>query len=191
MRSEGLRNRENGGLGPMVAVAEIARRERKGGIAWGELPFYEEDTGDSAFAHFGKAHHVRTAVLDLCVFRQDGSAVIDVAEDCPNELIDTRRKRHGKLQRYFGSALRLHEDFAAAGLNPDAQELALPRASTTLEIDRGVSDAMVEYGVTRVMRLRQPWSAALLTDFAHYEARAAFEHYFGERVGAAPEDGDH
>ena len=143
--------------------------------------------GDSAFANYGKVHQVRLAVLDLCVFRQDGLAVIDVAGDCPKELIETWRKRHGRLRRHFVDALKLHRKLAEAGLESEAESVALPGASSTLKISMAVCDETVEYEVTRVMRLRQPWSAALLTEFAHHEARTAFEHYFGERVVAAPE----
>lgn len=191
VRSKGLRNHEDSELGPMVAVAEIARGEEKKGTIWGRLPFYEESTGDSAFANYGRVHQVRLAVLDLCVFRRDGLAAIDVAGDYPDALIGTWRKRHRKLRRYFDRALKLHRKLAVAGLGPKAESLALPGASTTLQIGRTVCDATVKYEVTRVMRLRQPWSAALLTEFSHYEARAAFEHYFGERVDAAPMDGDY
>ena len=190
VRSGGLRNREDRRLGPMAALAEIARGGQKEGTAWGKLPFYEENTGDSAFTHFGKVHQVRLAVLDLCVFRQDGSAVIDVAEDCPDELIETWRRRYGKLQEHFDDALKLHRQLADAGLEPEVQALALPGASTTLKISKTEYKGTVKYGVTRVMRLRQPWSAALLTEFAHYKARAAFEHYFGERLEAASSGGD-
>ena len=191
VRSRGLRNYEDGRLGPTVAVAEIARGEEKEGMVWGKLPFYEEASGDAGFANYARVHQVRLAVLDLCVFRQDGLAVIEVAGDCPDELIETWRKRYGKLQRHFDDALKLHRKLAEAGLKPEAESLAFPGASTTLKIDKAAGDRTVEYDVTRVMRLRQPWSAALLTEFAHYEARAAFEHYFGERVEAAPQDGDH
>ena len=187
VRRNGLRNHEDGRLGPMVAVAEITRGEEKEGMVWGKLPFFEEDTGDSAFANYGRVHQVRLAVLDLCVFRQDGLAVIDVAGVCPEELIETWRKRYGKLRRHFEDALKLHRKLAEAGLESEAESLALPGASSTLKTGKAVCDETVEYEVTRVMRLRQPWSAALLTEFAHYEARTAFEHYFGERVEAAPE----
>lgn len=190
VRSGGLRSHEDRGLGPMVAVAEIARGGEKEGTIWGKLPFYDEDTGDSAFANYGRVHRVRLAVLDLCVFRRDGLAVIDVAGDCPHEMIATWRKRHGKLQKHFAEALKLHGTIAKAGFEPQAESLALPDASTTLKICKSVRDGMVQYGVSRVMRLRQPWAAALLTEFAHYGARAAFEHYFGERIGTVSENGD-
>ena len=187
VRSKGFRNHEDSRLGPMVAVAAITLTEKGEGMVWGKLPFFEEDTGDSAVANYGRVHQVRLAVLDLCVFRQDGSAVIDVAGDCPTGLIEPWRKRHGRLCRHFDSALKLHRKLAEAELESEAASVALPDASSTLRVGKAVRDGTVEYEVRRVMRLRQPWSAALLTEFAHYEARAAFEHYFGERVAAAPE----
>ena len=187
VRSRGLRNHEDGRLGPMVSVAEITRGQEREGVVWGKLPFFEEDTGDSAFANYGRVHQVRLAVLDLCVLRQDGLAVIDMTGDCPEELIETWRKRYAKLRRHFDDALKLHRRLAEAGLEAVAESVGLPGASSTLKIGKAVRGETVEYKVTRVMRLRQPWSAALLTELAHYEARTAFEHYFGERVEAALE----
>ena len=45
----------------------------------------------------------------------------------------------------------------------------------------------MQYTVQRTIRLRQPWSGALLTEFAQYQARAAFEHDFWESAEAEPE----
>ena len=60
--------------------------------------------------------------------------------------------------------------------------LALPRLSTTVRVQATVIDQTVQYDLKRVMRLRQPRSGALLTAFAQYQARVAFEHPFDHRV---------
>ena len=182
VRSRGFRGHDKGGLGRRVAVVEIARGEEKQGAMWGELEFYEEETGDSAFANYGETHQVLLAVLDLCVFRPDGRAAIDVDGECPDLLIKAWEKRVGKLQTHFRKALEIHRQLAGAELGGEVASLALPDLSSTLPVEKAASGGTLTYGVRRVMRLRQPWSGALLTQFAQYGARAAFEHAFGHRV---------
>ena len=60
--------------------------------------------------------------------------------------------------------------------------------STTVEVRATVAEKEVTYDLERVMRLRQPWSGALLTALAHYQARAAFEHPLPQRPEA--DEGD-
>ena len=182
MRSKGLRNREEVQLARTAAVVEIVRGDEQQGANWGELRFYDEETGDSAFANYGSTHQVLLAVLDLCVLRTDGRAAIDVNAERPDLLVKGWEKRARKLQNHFRKALDLQGRMAAAELDNEAASLALPDASGTLMVEKAGADGVVTYGIRRVMRLRQPWSGALLTEFAQYQARAAFEHEFGYRV---------
>ena len=182
VRSKGLRNREEGHLGRTATVVEIARGDKKQGANWGELRFYEEETGDSAYANYGSAHQVLLAVLDLCVLQTDGGAAVDVEAECQDLLVKGWEKRARKLQNYFRKALDLQREMATVELDNEAASLALPDASGTLMVEKAGADGVVTYGIRRVMRLRQPWSGALLTYFAQYQARAAFEHEFGYRV---------
>lgn len=182
VRSRGLRNREDGRLGRTAAVVEIARRDDTQGAIRGELPFYEEETGDSGYANYGSTHQVLLAVLDLCALQADGRAALDVEAECPSLLIEGWEKRAKKLQTHFRNALELQRTLVAAQLCGEVASLALPHASTTLKVGKEGAGGAVTYGIRRVMRLRQPWSGALLTEFAQYQARAAFEHYFGYRV---------
>ena len=184
VRSKGLRNHEKDRLGRTAAVVEIARGDNKQGANWGALRFYEEETGDSAYANYGSAHQVLLAVLDLCVLQTDGRAAVDVEAECPDLLVKGWEKRARRLQKHFRKALDLQRDLAAVELGSEAASLALPDASGTLRVEKAGSGGSVTYGIRRVMRLRQPWSGALLTDFAQYQARAAFEHEFGYRVDA-------
>lgn len=182
VRSRGLRNREEARLGRTAALVEIAPGDDKHGAIWGELPFYDEQTGVSGYANYGSAHQVLLAVLDLCVLQADGRAAVDVEAECPDLLVEGWAKRARKLRNRFRTARDLQQELAAAGLCGEVPSLALPDASTTLNVEKNVRARTVTYGIRRVMRLRQPWSAALLTEFAQYQARAAFEHYFGYRV---------
>ena len=168
-------------LGRTVALVALVDKQAGEKGSWGELPFYNHTTGKSAFANFGSAHQVRLAVLDLCAVRADGSAVIQVNANSPELLIPPWQARYKKLKRFFKTALERWEILGAKQVDGDLKSLALPRFSTTVRVDAAVSGQTVQYGLKRVMRLRQPRSGALLTSFAQYQARAAFQHDFDPR----------
>ena len=86
-----------------------------------------------------------------------------------------------ELHRVFKTALGRWEQLGNRQVDNELKSLALPRFSTTVRVDAAVEGEIVQYGLKRVMRLRQPRSGALLTSFAQYQARAAFKHVFGPR----------
>ena len=154
---------------------------------WGVLPFYDEDTGGSAFANFAKVHQALLAVLDLCALRADGVAKIDVGAACPDLVIQPWKARYKRLVSFFSRALDRYEQLRNEQLRNrrlanDLNLLVLPRLSATVGHRATVDNRTVEYDLKRVMRLRQPWSGALFTSFAQYQARAAFKHPFDHRV---------
>lgn len=53
--------------------------------------------------------------------------------------------------------------------------------SSTIGLAATVDGSTERYDLKRVVRLGQPWSGALLTSFAQYQARAAFDHPFDHR----------
>ena len=87
-----------------------------------------------------------------------------------------------KLEQFFCAALAKYERLRRNQLPDALKVLALPRLAATVGLHATAGDRTVEYDLKRVMRLRQPWSGALLTAFAQYQARAAFEHPFDHRV---------
>ena len=187
VREGGMRNHETSKLRRMATVAELVRDHDEKRESWGRLPFYEEGSGRAAFVNFGKVHQVPLAVLDLCVLSGDGSATIDLEALAPRVLIEPWKGRHRRLSKVFDTALKTHEGLTNCGADADAALLALPGRWNTLALEPVVAGNTVRYAVQRTIRLRQPWSGALLTEFAQYQARAAFEHDFGESEEAASE----
>ena len=189
VRKDGLRSYEDSRHGRMVALVELVFGRDEKRESWGELPFYEQETGNSAFANFARVHQVPLVVLDLCVVHGDGLATLDLSADCRELLIEPWRIRHRKLCNFFGKALDRHGELTSADHDKETVSLALPGSSATLKLGAAVSERKLHYGIKRMLRLRQPWSGALLAEFAQYQARAAFEHPFGQRT--EPLQGSH
>lgn len=187
VRKNGMRSYEKPTHARLAAVVELVTGANQKRENWGTLPFYEANEGKPAFANFARVHQVPLVVFDLCAMRQDGAATIDPNEDCPKTLIEPWQARHKKLCKFFGKALGQYEQLTAKNHDDDVTCIALPGSSNTLRLEPAVSDGKLRYGLKRVLRLRQPWSGALLTEFTQYQARAAFEHSFGPR--AEPSNG--
>ena len=187
VRKDGMRSYEDNRHGRLVPVVELIFGTDEKRENWGELPFYEEGSGISAFANFARVHHVPLVVLDLCVVHGNGVATIDVSADCPEMMIEAWRIRHRKLCSYFGKALDAYAELTGKEHSIQMASLALPGSSATLKLEAAVRERQLQYGVRRILRLRQPWSGALLTEFSQYQARVAFEHPFGQRAEASPE----
>ena len=183
VRKSGKRNYEDkfGRTGALVElVAPHATKRAK--ESWQKVPFYNPKTGAPAYADFAKVHQVQLAVLDLCAFQEDGSAEIEIGVACPGRLIEPWKKRYERLQSFFATALDGYEELRIKQVKDELKLLALPVPSTTIQLAATVSGKTVGYDLKRMMRLLQPWSGFLLTAFAQYQARAAFEHPFDHRL---------
>ena len=180
VRSNGKRSYDDK-LGRTAALVELVDKQAGEAMSWGELPFYDNKTGKSAFANFGRTHQVLLAVLDLCAVSADGSAAFQVNAASSELLIAPWKARYKELRRVFRTALGRWERLGERQVGNELKSLALPGCSTTVRVDAAVHGETVRYGLKRVMRLRQPRSGALLTSFAQYQARAAFEHEFEPR----------
>ena len=190
VRKHGMRNHEDNKFGRTAALVELVLGTAEKRESWGELPFFEEKIGKSAFANFAKVRHVPLAVLDLCTIRSDGSAEFDVSAKRPHLLIEPWKVRHEKLFRYFQKALVQYETLKNAAIDDEIASCTLPGSSTALQLGPAVDGNTLKYNLKRKLRLRQPWSGALLTEFAQYQARAAFEPYFSQRPDSLPSADD-
>ena len=183
VRQSGKRNYDDkyGRSGALVElVADHATKRAK--ESWQKVPFYNPETGAPAYADFVKVHHVQLTVLDLCALQGAGSAEIEIDAACPEGLIEPWKKRYKRLQSFFAKALDGYEELRKKQVKDELKLLALPVPSATIQLAATVSGKTVGYDLKRVMRLLQPWSGFLLTAFAQYQARAAFEHPFDHRL---------
>lgn len=149
--------------------------------SWAEIAWYDETTGASGYVDFAKSHHVRLAVLDLCVLTADGSASIDLQGESPVGLIEPWQKHFEGLKKLFGGALRGYRELEKKNVTAELRKLALPTASLSAKFEVRVEGNVVKYDMRRVSRLNQPRAGALLTSFAQYRSRAAFEHDLDHR----------
>lgn len=182
VRAKGRRKYENSTQGRTATLVELGMSAPDGGAkASCELMhFFDQDTGTPAFANFARVHQAKLAVLDLCAFRKDGVVKIAVEDDSPALVIAPWQKRYKRLQSFFSKAIECYAELSNS--SNELKSLALPKLSATVDLPAAVKSKILEYDLRRVMRLRQPWSGAMLTALTQYQARAAFEHEFERPV---------
>lgn len=157
--------------------------------AYYELPYYDPATGAGRFVAFRSAQTVQLWVLDLCVYRDDGAAVHTVGQNVPPNVIPAWKRHHEKVTEIAEKALdkyrTVEELLGDKSVGGDNRDLILKRMipqSSNSNVFKGTVDAangQLDFQFKRVGRLRQPYAAAVLTKYANYHARAAFDHDFG------------
>jgi len=167
-----------------VILAEIAKekKESKNIDHYYELPYFDEDYHEGEYiVNFSKTYTVLLCILDLCVFNENGQARMSIDDPRPEWLIPSWKMRFDKLEKEFKKIIR---NFKDKGANQEVLKYSIPRASLIknglfkVDIVRDEGKEEVKYNCKRFGRLCQPRASALLTKYAQYISRTAFERDF-------------
>ncbi len=146
-----------------------------------ELPYYSSD-GKSQYVSFRKRHTVKLCVLDLCVYQDDGSSIIKLSDSCSDNIIPAWKHHYDELQKIANKQINRYTQLQRENARREILALAIPQSSND-NLFKGKIDPTersISYECRRVGRLCQPQALAMLTKFANYLARAAFEVDFGK-----------
>jgi hypothetical protein len=122
-------------------------------------------------------------VLDLCVYQDDGSSTFSKDDKCLENIIPAWRFRHEKIlqsvkkeiERYIKLKANIADKQLLGWVNPKSSNDNLFKATID---DSSTGKETLSYTCKRVGRLCQSRASAMLTAYANYIARAAFEHEF-------------
>lgn len=182
-----VRNDKKPGRRPSTyeaTLVEIVEDEPKDidPAGWAELKYFDPDNGKSSYVHFGRTHTVKLCMLDLCVFRTDGNATLSVKDAAPDGMIPSWQRYYAALQQDAGQLLKRYHDFKKTDKKDKALIALLTKTSHKgiITADLDGQQGRVEYHIKRVRRLLQPRAGEILTRYAAYTSRDAFEHDFGD-----------
>jgi hypothetical protein len=114
--------------------------------------------------------HLSLELLDLCCFDTDGKAQLDLDRTPPPALVPGQSKRYQELRKLVDSSSRSRQRSKQSG------RLFLDTNGDLCVKHRWNSKSRkIRFGVRRVARLSAPYSAQLLTAFAHDVSRAAYD----------------
>lgn len=168
-----------------VVLCEIEfQQPKQGGF---KLPYWTEK-GEAAWVNLASRVTVNPCMLDLAVFDADGATKIGLSDEADDSLIPAWRERFEVLLK---QAKKIFADFEALkklNASDDLARLVLPSASLDGKLKPTLDRAgkSLDFGYHRMRRIRQPWSAGLLKEFAAHLAREAYEMDLGQELHAQP-----
>jgi hypothetical protein len=127
-----------------------------------------EDPG--FIAKLKPVRHLSLELLDLCCFDPEGKARLDLDRSPPPALVPGQLKRYQELRKLVESSSRSRQRSKHAGrvfLDTNGDLSVKPRWN--------LKSRKIRFDVRRVARLSAPYSAQLLTAFAHDVSRAAYD----------------
>lgn len=150
-----------------------------------EMPFYDGSSLDKYFVDFHAIQYVPVSVVDLCCLNKAGRAQIKIDQEFPDDLI-IPWKLHAKylnkeFKKAFNKVIRLKGLLnSVRGINPDEiAKLGRKKCVSHPEIQFTVKrDGEIDFPITRVERLRYPFSGEILQQFSAFASRHGFDHFF-------------
>jgi hypothetical protein len=158
-----------------------------------EMPYFSTSPTEAWYVKLKRIHFVRTCVLDLCVFNQDGVAKLVVDGSAPSDIRPAWKKHHGIISHYWGEMVRKADDMLAPvptdsrEVTRFKQEIARNIAGRLFDDDLfkgSLTDAAGVRGVTydckRVGRMSRARAIGLLMSYTATLGRPAYDRDFGD-----------
>lgn len=160
------------------------------------LSYYSDLKDKESYVMFRKTQNIRLSILDLCVFQPDGATKIEIGKDCPEGVIPAWQDHYKRLQKEFKKAVKRFERINEAVKHFDNKEnkiekydmkyirnTILPPSSLINTLIGKIDGQTVEYPLKRIGRINQTRAVAILSRYAGFLARTAFDRDFGEEIG--------
>jgi hypothetical protein len=171
-----------------TTLAEIVAGDHEGLEGFAQLPFLDKDSSTMNYVALRKVFAVNLLALDFCAYQTTGESRFALADACPQTVIPAWCVRHGKISRIARKILAKVEEMDKAGTKVADAIQIVARCSNHrwLIPDVDVANKSLSYNLKRVGRLRQLRAAALLSRYANFLSRYAFDHDLGERPSKGP-----
>lgn len=164
-------------------LGEIVSGEHRNHEGFAELPFFENNAATKNYVALRKVVAVSLLPLDFCAYRETGESTFALTDVCPKTVIPAWRARHEILINDVRKILTKVDEMTKAGSNAvDAIQIVARCSNHRWLIPHvDLAKRSLSYGLKRVGRLREPRAAAILSRYANFLSRYAFEHDLGER----------
>lgn len=183
VRQNGKRHHtvENGLLLEATPINDTANEgdndlEHDAGFAF-KLDFFEPERDWQV--NLRKSHYVCLDVLDLCVFQKDGSSCLADGQEMPPLMSEAWRARFPRIAKQMNKICKRYAELMKmTGMKAFVATRIVIGTSVgnVVQCKIDPKSSSIVFDITRVGRLKQPRSGALLTRYANALARDAFEH---------------
>ncbi|MBP9151020.1 MAG: hypothetical protein KBF73_01925 [Flavobacteriales bacterium] len=181
-------------IGPLLPISGKAislkdHRARRAG--YGFLQYLAPNSSKGKQVEFDNQYYISIGVLDLSVFSDEGACKMDLSTtiEPPASMHYPWVKRHQKLTEEWKAVKeRIEESIGEidAIKNATIQKLAwdglLPSLSVPalIQPDKVYGKGVFNFGISRVLRLKEPEASSMLRAYMQYLAREAKDHDFAK-----------
>jgi len=183
------------GTALLAEIAEYEEKKDKNPIpkpdpfASQVLSYYSDLKDKESYIMFRKTQNIRLSILDLCVFQSDGRSKIEIGTACPEGVIPTWQDHFMRLQKEFKKVVDRFERINSSvnnHVNKDDKQLLLnaivPPSSLTNAFKGKIHGQTVEYPIRRIGRISHARAVAVLSRYAGFLSRTAFDRDFGKEI---------
>lgn len=174
-----------------VPVVELVPVEKSPNYSE-EMPYFDVSPSKKWFVKLKAVHFVRSCLLDLCAFNQDGIARLTVGVNVPPSIRPSWKARHEILSRLWSRAVRKADMLApVANESQDVKQVKVQIARNlggmlfdddlfkgSLTEAGGVRSVL--YNCKRVGRLSRTRAIGLLMSYTAALGRPAYDRDFGK-----------
>ncbi|MEO5372357.1 MAG: hypothetical protein H7833_19985, partial [Magnetococcus sp. DMHC-1] len=158
-----------------------------------EMPYFDDLYSKKWFVKLKVVHYVRSCILDLCVFNQDGTSRLGIGGNAPSAIRPTWKARHAFLLKYWTKVVRRADDLLA----PSSNELSAVKQAKE-KIAKNLNDLIfnddlfkgtlsptengkcsITYNCKRVGRLSRARAIGFLMSYTGTLGRPAYDRDFG------------
>lgn len=180
-----------------VPVAEVTYADSQKEYSE-EMPYFDESPNKRWYIKLRRIHFVRTCILDLCVFNQDGLAKLQIAGDAPSGIRPTWKKRHKFLSDYWMKSINKADLLAPSANEPKPVTQKMQQLSGQLRglffDDDLFKGSIIEtdgkraltFDCRRVRRLSRSRALGFLMSYTSTLGRPAYDRDFG--IGREKDD---
>ena len=168
---------------PLAEVVQTAERPNYSE----EMPYFDASSSKQWFVKLKAVHFVRSCILDLCGFNQDGTARMTVNGNAPSGIRPSWKARHAILSRLWGQAVHKADVLAPAANESQAVKQVKEQIARNLsgiffddDLFKGIlSEAggvrSVTYNCRRAGRLSRARAIGLLMSYTGTLGRPAYD----------------
>jgi hypothetical protein len=181
-------------IGPLLPLSNGAislekHNERRDGF--GFLQYIDPTSEKGRQVKFDFPCYIEMNVLDLSVLRDDGACRIDLSTSIepPSSMHYPWVKRHENLSKEWiavkdsiDKSIAEIDALESAAIRKLAWDGLLPCLSipSLIQTDKVYKAGVIDFGISRVLRLREPEASSMLRAYMHYIAREAKDHDFAK-----------
>lgn len=182
-------------IGPLILISDELitlnqyRNEREG---FGFLQYIETDSSNGKLILFETAIYIKVSIIDLAVFNTDGRCRIDLSEGIPSPPLQLHQSwiaRYfliidslNKLKERIDNSIEYIDNIEEKSIQELIWKGLIPKLSIPglIKPNTIYSQGVFDFGIQRILRLREPEASSMLRAYLSHKAREAKVHDFAQ-----------